>query len=32
LIRGTAKVIDARPILELLGGKKAYERLVLDGI
>ena len=32
LIDGTAKIIDARPILKLLGGKKAYERFVLDGM
>ena len=32
LTDGAAKLIDARPILELLGGKKAYERFVLDGI
>ena len=32
LIDGTAKIIDARPILELLGGKNAYERFVLDGM
>jgi REP element-mobilizing transposase RayT len=32
LMNGTAKIIDARPILELLGGKKAYERFVLDGM
>ena len=32
LIDGTAKIIEARPILELLGGKKAYERFVLDGM
>jgi len=29
---GTAKLIDARPILELVGGKNAYEKFVLDGI
>jgi REP-associated tyrosine transposase len=32
LMSGTAKIIDARPILELLGSKKAYERFVLDGM
>jgi putative transposase len=32
LMNGTAKIIEARPILELLGGKKAYERFVLDGM
>ena len=32
LIDGPANIIDARPILELLGGKKAYERFVLDGM
>jgi hypothetical protein len=32
LTDGTAKIVDARPILELLGGKEAYERFVLDGM
>ena len=32
LTSGTAKIIDTRPILELLGGKKAYERFVLDSM
>jgi hypothetical protein len=32
LTSGTAKIIDPRPILELLGGRKAYERFVLDGM
>jgi hypothetical protein len=32
LIHGPARVIEARPILDLLGGKKAYERFVLDGM
>ena len=31
-MNGTPKVIEAGPILRLLGGKKAYERLVLAGI
>ena len=29
---GAAKIIDARPILGLLGGSKRYERFVLDGM
>jgi len=32
LMNGTAKIIEAGPILGLLGGKKAYERFVLEGI
>jgi putative transposase len=32
LIDGTAKIIDSGPFLELLGGRKAYERFVLDGM
>ena len=32
LMNGTAKVIETGPILRLLGGKKAYERFVLEGI
>jgi putative transposase len=32
LMNGTPKVIEAGPILRLLGGKKAYERFVLEGI
>lgn len=32
LIHGPARIIEARPILDLLGGKKAYERFVLDGM
>jgi hypothetical protein len=32
LMNGTPKVIEAGPILRLLGGKKAYERFVLAGI
>jgi chromosomal replication initiation ATPase DnaA len=31
-MNGTAKVIETGPILRLLGGKKAYERFVLEGI
>ena len=27
-----AKIIDAGPILRLIGGKKAYERFVLEGM
>jgi REP-associated tyrosine transposase len=29
---GTAKALDTRPILELLGGPKRYERFVLEGM
>lgn len=32
LIDNPRKIIDAQPILELLGGRKAYERFVLDGM
>ena len=32
LISGTPKVIEAKPILHLLGGKKRYERFVLEGM
>lgn len=32
IMRGAAECIDPRPVLELLGGKKAYERFVLDGM
>ena len=33
LTKGTAKIIvEATPILKLMGGKKAYERFVLEGI
>jgi putative transposase len=32
LIDGTAKIIDCGSILALLGGKKGYERFVLDGM
>jgi len=32
LISGTAKIIDAGPILKLLGGKKEYEKFVLEGV
>jgi len=31
LTNGTAKIIEAGPILSLMGGKKAYERFVLEG-
>ncbi|HMA82537.1 MAG TPA: transposase [Candidatus Binatia bacterium] len=29
---GTDKIIEATPVLELIGGKKAYERFVLEGM
>lgn len=32
LIHGTAKIIDTEPILKLMGGKKGYERFVLEGM
>ncbi len=32
LINGTPKIIEAGPILSLLGGKRAYERFVLEGL
>ena len=32
LTNGTAKIVEVRPILRLLGGKKGYERFVLEGI
>jgi putative transposase len=32
LTKGTANVVEIAPILKLLGGKKAYERFVLEGI
>ena len=32
LTNGTAKIVEVKPILRLLGGKKAYERFVLEGI
>lgn len=32
LNHGTAKIVEAAPILKLLGGKKSYERFVLEGI
>jgi len=32
LTNGTAKIVDINPILRLLGGKKAYERFVLEGL
>jgi len=32
LTNGTAKIVEVTAILKLLGGKKAYERFVLEGI
>src|SRR5258705_2061456 len=32
LTNGTPKIVEVRPILKLMGGKKAYERFVLEGI
>lgn len=32
LIQGTAKIVDTEPILKLMGGKKGYERFVIEGI
>ncbi|MBI2227582.1 MAG: transposase [Deltaproteobacteria bacterium] len=32
LTNGTAKIVEVTPILKLLGGKKAYERFVLEGL
>jgi hypothetical protein len=32
LRNGTDKLVEATPVLELIGGKKAYERFVLDGM
>jgi REP-associated tyrosine transposase len=32
LIDGAAKIIESGPILGVLGGKKAYEKFVLDGM
>jgi len=32
LTNGTAKIVEVVPILKLMGGKKAYERFVLEGI
>jgi len=32
LTGGTAKIVEVAPILKLLGGKKAYERFVLEGM
>ncbi len=32
LTNETPKIVDVRPILKLMGGKKAYERFVLEGI
>ena len=29
---GTAKIVETAPILKLMGGKKGYERFVLEGI
>ena len=29
---GADKIVDTTPILKLLGGKKGYERFVLEGI
>jgi hypothetical protein len=31
-MNGTPKIIEAGPILRLLGGKKACERFVLEGM
>ncbi|MEX0805795.1 MAG: transposase [Candidatus Binatia bacterium] len=31
LISGTAKILETGPVLKLLGGKKNYEKFVLDG-
>jgi chromosomal replication initiation ATPase DnaA len=31
-MHGTAKIIESRPILKLLGGQKRYERFVLEGM
>ena len=32
LIDGTPKIVEVKPVLSLLGGKKAYERFVLEGM
>jgi putative transposase len=32
LTNGAAKIVEVTPILKLLGGKKAYERFVLEGM
>ena len=32
LMSGTAKIVDAGPVLSLLGGKRAYEKFVLEGM
>ncbi len=32
LIQGAPKIIEAKPILSVLGGKKRYERFVLEGM
>jgi putative transposase len=31
LVSGTAKIVETGPVLKLLGGKKNYEKFVLDG-
>jgi putative transposase len=31
LVSGTAKIIETGPVMKLLGGKKNYEKFVLDG-
>jgi putative transposase len=32
LTDGTAKIVETTPVLKLMGGKKAYERFVLEGM
>ena len=32
MTNGTAKIVEVTPILKMLGGKKGYERFVLEGI
>ena len=32
LLNGAPKVLDAGPILKILGGKKAYEKFVMEGV
>jgi len=32
LNNGTSKIVETTPVLKLMGGKKAYERFVLDGM
>jgi putative transposase len=32
LTNGTGKIVEVAPMLKLMGGKKAYERFVLEGI